>query len=331
MILFENPTRTDPGAGSFRLMRRALRMRPVRFLRRSVATAYAAYDAFARDDGWAIASHISLTTLMSLFPFLIFVTALTGFLGSQSVADQVAKLLLEAWPREVASPIAAQITSVLTRSHGDLLTIGVALALYFSSSGVESLRIGLNRAYDQIEGRPWWLLRLESIGYVLVGAAALIALSFLIVGATGGLDRLVARAPWLAPIEKSFTFGRYVIATVVLIIALALVHKWLPAGRRRIVDIMPGIVVTLLLWILTGVGFGRYLAKFAGNYVSTYAGLASAMVALVFLYWTAAIFVYGGELNNAIRKARRSKADRDAAGAAKSPASSKLGPPRGFT
>src|SRR3984957_18436326 len=181
MILFENryPSRTEPGYVP--TMYRTLLLRLAQFLRRSFTTAYAAYDGFARDDGWAIASHIALTTLMSLFPFLIFVTALTGFLGSQPLADQVAQLLLEAWPPEVAAPIAAQITSVLTRSHGDLLTFGVALALYFSSSGVESLRIGLNRAYDQIEGRPWWLLRLESIGYVLVGAAALIALSFLIV------------------------------------------------------------------------------------------------------------------------------------------------------
>ena len=95
---------------------------------------------------------------------------------------------------------------------------------------------------------------------------------------------------------------------------------------------MPGIATTLLMWILTGVGFGRYLARFAGTYVSTYAGLASAMVALVFLYWTAACFVYGGELNNAIRKARRSKADRDglAARASKSRASSKLDPPGRF-
>jgi membrane protein len=297
-------------------MRRFLRPRPVRLLRRSVAIAYAAYDGFVRDDGWAIASHIALTTLMSLFPFLIFITALTGFLGSQSLADQVAKLLLEAWPPEVAGPIASQITDVMTRSHGDLLTVGVALALYFSSSGVESLRIGLNRAYGELEVRSWWLLRLESIGYVLVGAAALIALSFVIVGAVGSLDQLVARVPWLAPVEKSFTFWRYVIATCVIVVALALVHKWLPAGRRRIVEVMPGIVVTLLLWIITGVGFGRYLARFAGNYVSTYAGLASAMVALVFLYWTAAIFVYGGELNNAIRKARRERAKRRAADAA---------------
>jgi len=277
----------------------------VHFLKRCIHIAYEAYEGFLRDDGWAIASHIALTALMSLFPFLIFITALTGFLGSQQLADQIAQLLLETWPRQVAEPIAQQIESVLTNSHGGLLTIGVGLAIYFSSSGVESLRIGLNRAYDEAERRPWWLLRLESIGYVLVGAAALIAFTFLIAGVTGLLDRIARSSTWLAPLELSFTFWRYVIAGSVILVALVLVHKWLPAGRRRVAEIAPGILVTVVLWVVTGIGFGSYLARFAGTYVSTYAGLASAMVALVFLYWTAAIFVYGGELNDAIRKMRR--------------------------
>jgi membrane protein len=282
----------------------------VHVLQRFIRIAYQAYEDFLRDDGWAIASHIALAALMSLFPFLIFITALTGFLGSQQIADQIAKLLLEAWPKQVAAPIAAQIESVLTNQHSGLLTVSVGLAIFFSSSGVESLRIGLNRAYDVIEQRPWWLLRLESIGYVLVGAAALIALSFMIAGATGALRGISQYAEWLAPVAIDFTFWRYVIATSVIVVALVLVHKWLPAGRRRLVDLAPGIVVTIVLWVVTGVGFGRYLARFAGAYVSTYAGLASAMVALVFLYWTAAIFVYGGELNDAIRKARRKAAPR---------------------
>src|SRR5262249_60643813 len=109
------------------------------------------------------------------------------------------------------------------------------------------------------------------------------------------------------PFEISFTFWRYAIAAVVILAALLLVHKWLPAGRRRLYEIAPGIGVTIALWVVMGVGFGRYLASFAGTYVSTYAGLASVMVALVFLYWTAAIFVYGGELNDAIRKRRRKR------------------------
>jgi membrane protein len=280
----------------------------VRLIRLCCTIAYDAFDAFVRDDGWAIASHIALAILMSLFPFLIFVTALSGFLGSQQLADQVAALLLEAWPKEVAGPIAAEIASVLTDAHGGLLTVGAVLALYFSSSAIESLRIGLNRAYDVMEARPWWLLRLESIGYVMVGAAALIALSFLIVGAIGNMSRLLRYAPWIGPIQKGFTFWRLTVATVVLVVALVLVHKWLPAGRRKLGEIAPGIAATLALWLLTGVAFGRYLAEFAYTYVSTYAGLATAMVALVFLYWTAAIFVYGGELNSSIKKAHQTSA-----------------------
>ena len=64
-----------------------------------------AYYKFLADDGWAIASHIALSALMSLFPFLILVTALAGFLfGSTQLADEVANLLLQMWPTEVASP-----------------------------------------------------------------------------------------------------------------------------------------------------------------------------------------------------------------------------------
>ena len=89
-----------------------------------------------------------------------------------------------------------------------------------------------------------------------------------------------------------------------LVIALSIVHMWLPAGRRSFGRIAPGIVATLLLWLASGAAFGRYLASYAFNYVSMYAGLASAMIALVFLYVCAAIFIYGAELNSVIAKER---------------------------
>jgi membrane protein len=66
-----------------------------------------------------------------------------------------------------------------------------------------------------------------------------------------------------------------------------------------------GIVVTLILWLAAGFGFARYLANFSSSYVSYYAGLASVMIALVFLYWTACIFIFGGELNAVIARLRR--------------------------
>jgi membrane protein len=98
---------------------------------------------------------------------------------------------------------------------------------------------------------------------------------------------------------------RYAVAALVLVIALMIVHLWLPAGRRAFGQIAPGIVATILLWLISGEVFGRYLANYAFAYVSMYAGLASAMIALVFLYVCAAIFIFGGELNSVIVTARK--------------------------
>ncbi len=263
-----------------------------------------AFLRFNRDDGWAIASHIALSILMAVFPFLIVVTALAGFIGSVNLADEVARLMFAAWPHQVAGPIAGEIHNVLTTTRGGVLTLGAVFAVYFASSGIESLRIGLNRAYGLQEERSFWLLRLESIGYVLVSAIALLALAFLVVLWPLIFKAAVSYAPWIEPLQSHFDFARFGIGGMVLAIALVILHMWLPAGRRRLGSVWPGIVATLALWLACGFAFGHYLADFAYTYVTYYAGLASAMIALVFLYYSAWIFVYGGELNAAIARVR---------------------------
>jgi membrane protein len=278
-----------------------LRLKTVRLCFRVVIDTFYRFNA---DDGWAIASHIALSTLMALFPFLILVTAIAGFIGSRDLADEVARLIIAAWPKEVSRQIAGEIHSVLTTARGDVLTIGAVFAIYFASSGVESLRIGLNRAYGLSEQRPWWLLRLESIGYILVGAVGLLALSFLVVLGPLVFKAAAVYAPWLDPLEVRYHTGRVTVATFLITLSLLILHMWLPAGRRRLVDVWPGIIATLFMWLACGFVFGSYLSDFSYTYVTYYAGLASAMTALVFLYFTAWIFIYGGELNAAIARVR---------------------------
>ena len=263
-----------------------------------------AFYRFNRDDGWAIASHIALSVLMAMFPFLIVVTSLAGFVGSVNLADEVARLIVIAWPRQVAGPIASEIHNVLTTARGGILTIGAVLAVYFASSGIESLRIGLNRAYGLNEERSWWLLRLESIGYVLVSAIALLVLAFLVVLGPLVFKAAATYAPWIEPLEAHYDVARFGIGGFVLAVSLLILHMWLPAGRRRLWTVCPGIVATLVLWLACGFAFGRYLGDFAYTYVTYYGGLASAMIALVFLYFSAWIFIYGGELNAAIARVR---------------------------
>ena len=276
-------------------------------LRLGYRIAVDAFYGFIADDGWAIASHIALSCLMALFPFLLVVTAIAGLVGSRNLGEEAARILLETWPTEVAGPIALEIHGVLSSARTDVLTFSAVLSTYFATSGVESLRIGLNRSYNMVEVRPWWLLRMESIGYVLGGALTLLVFSLLVVLAPLIWEFLIKYLPGLQQFRVLITFARFGVAGTVLIVALLIVHLWLPTGRRRIWEVAPGIAATLVLWLLAGAIFGRYLAEFAFTYAIYYAGLASAMIALVFLYLCSSIFLYGGELNAAIDRARRKK------------------------
>jgi membrane protein len=264
-----------------------------------------AYNRFVLHDAWAIASHIALSILMSMFPFLILVTALASMFGTGSLADEAADIILEAWPSEVAKPIADEVHSILTVRREGILTLGLVLALYFASSGVEALRVGLNRAYGLRETRAWWFTRLESIAFVIGGAFVMLAFALLVV-----LGPLVWRGalywlPGLRPFGNLIDFLRIGVATLLIVLALVMAHKLVPAGQRDFRSVLPGVGVTLALWILGGLGFGWYLENYPGAYASTYGGLATAMAALVFLYTLAAIFLFGGELNGTVIAAKR--------------------------
>jgi membrane protein len=242
---------------------------------------------------------------MALFPFLIVLTSLAGFFGSKELADQAASLLLQTWPHQVADRISSDIHDVLTTTRSDLLTIGAVLAVYFASNGVEALRVALNRAYAVVEPRRWYWLRLESIGYTLVAAVASLLMAFLIVLGPLIIEAVRLYFPFkVEAYERLLHFARYGITIVALIVALFILHAWIPAGRRSFLQILPGIVFTVVASLVAGIAFGQYLARFADRYVTMYAGLASVIIALVFLYFIAAIFVFGGELNAAIIKSR---------------------------
>src|ERR1700726_3080918 len=242
---------------------------------------------------------------MALFPFLIVLTSLAGFFGSKELADQAVGLMLQVWPKQVADSLSGEIHDVLTTSRGDILTIGAVLAVYFASNGVEALRVALNRAYSVIEPRRWYWLRLESIGYTLIAAVTALAMAFLIVLGPLMLEAARRHIPLVVESNEQFlNFLRYGMTITAMTGALFILHAWLPAGRRGFLQILPGIVFPLVASLLGGVVFLQYLARFANNYVTMYAGLASVIIALVFLYFIAAIFVFGGELNAAIIKSR---------------------------
>ena len=272
---------------------------------------------FTMDDGWAMSSHVAMSVLLALFPFVIFGAALASFLGASSYAETVSYVIFDTWPKNIAEPISREVVQVLTVDRGGLVTISVFAAALFATNGVEALRLSLNRAYRVTDTRPWYITRAQSLGFVIMGVLTIVLVSFLVVA--GPVIVRLAREyfPLLEDIITAFDNWRNALAIVVLVVGLMVSHMWLPAGKRRIIDILPGVTLTLVAWIVGAVGFAWYLREMA-NYVATYAGLASIVIALLFLYMVGAIFIFGAEINAARMKVKaRIRAEREAAEAAK--------------
>ena len=273
-------------------------------MRKIVALKRILYDAlghFNDDDGWSMASHLAITALMALFPFLIFATTLASFVGAEAFAETAVHLVFDTWPTQIAEPISREVVNVLTVQRSDLLTYGVLLAAFFASNGIESLRTALNRAYRVVETRSFVFRRVQSLAFVFIATVGFVAISVLLVFAPIIVRLALENVPRLEPYLGTITLWRYVIASVVIVLGLIAVHVWLPAGRRRLVDIVPGIIFTLVGWLIGSTVFATYLDNFS-SYVTTYAGLASIMIAVVFLYIVSLIFILGGELNAAISR-----------------------------
>jgi membrane protein len=279
-----------------KVQRGSAMLRTITIVRRILFDALGHYND---DDGWAMASHVALSTLMALFPFLIFAATLASFLGADAFSDTAVHLIFDTWPKAIAEPIAREVKNVLTVQRSGLLTISIIAAAYFAASGIEALRVALNRAYREKESRSLIFRRTQSLGFVLVAALGMAAISFLLVLAPLALKIAESWMPWIEPFTGTISFWRYAIAIIVLVFGLLAVHLWLPDGKRPFVLILPGVALTLIAWVASAMTFASYLSNFA-NYLSTYAGLASIMVALVFLYILAAIFIVGAEINAAI-------------------------------
>jgi membrane protein len=271
---------------------------------RSVLAAVAdAGSSFARNDGLAMASHVALSLVIALFPFLICVAALAAFLGAGRISTHIVHLLFDFWPEGVAGPLASEADKILVPKR-NVLTISIIVTLLVATNGVESLRVALCRAYGVARSRPWWQARLIGIGFVVIGAGALVAASVLVVLWPSIWRATVSAMTSLKSVRLTYDLVRYALASLVLVAGLTATHLWLPDTRPRLRDTGPGIAATLILWLAGATLYGEFLAHVA-SVKATYAGLAGVLTALIFLQISAAIFIFGAELNAALRRRRR--------------------------
>jgi membrane protein len=260
------------------------------------------YRLFA-DEAIPLAGNIAFRTLFSIFPFLIFLTTLAGFFGNDYLAEDVVTYLLSVAPNELVKPLVPEIRSILTTPRTGLLSLSALLTIWSAMGGVDSIRVGLNRAYDMREHRNVWWLYLLNILFIIGSAIFLLIFAVLIVLAPVVIAAIEANAPGFRQTFTTLDQLRYPVAILLLTGGVLLCHRVLPAKPLKILEVLPGVVLTVVVWVLLSSAFSIYLVNF-NTFASTYSSLSGIFAAMFFLYLAALVLILGGEVNRVLEVRR---------------------------
>ena len=253
------------------------------------------------DDCLGLAAQLAYYLLLALVPALVFLLALTSFFPSEIVQQMVTSIKSFA-PGDVAGIIESQITKIAAGESGGLLTFGIGMALWSSSSAMVAITDALNRVYDIEEGRPWWRVRLTAIA-LTVALAIFVLLAFAIVLAGPVLGSALANRVGLGgTFELVWSIVQWPLALALVAIAIACINYFAPDADQDWTWITPGAVVATALWLIASLGFRVYVSQFA-DYNETYGSLGGIIVLMLWFYISALAVLVGAEMNAEIEHA----------------------------
>ncbi len=251
---------------------------------------------FSADDMLTYAAALSYQVFFSLFPFIIFVLALLGLLNIPGFFDTLLNQSRTLLPNQAYNLLEQVVSQVRGQATGGVLSFGAVVALWTASSAVRMAMHALNVAYDVEEERPVWKKLPLSILYTLLLAVLLIAaVGLMLLGPQ--VAQWVAQQVGLGSFFVTlWAWVRIPVAILLIAFILALVYYLFPNTDQPFRIITPGAIVAVIVWVAASLGFSYYVQNF-GSYSATYGALAAVIVLLFYFFISAAVMLFGAEVN----------------------------------
>ena len=258
-----------------------------------------------RDDCVDLAAQMSFYFVLSLFPFLIVIGSVVGWLPSTTLWNDMARWLTHYLPPRPRRMVFEAIID-LTRDHSRFFSLGLVATIWIASSGFVSLMESLSLAYGVPETRSFWNKRILAIGGTIVGAAFIIVSFGLLTFGHFLLKNLNPRLRALVAFPIPLELARWLLTFLLIVFALDLIAYFLPNGRRPWHWLTPGnLFVALSLAVMTE-GFGFYLRHFA-DFPKFYGTMAGFVILMTWIYIASLILLVGAEIDSVWEKLRRNK------------------------
>ena len=252
------------------------------------------------DNVFGGAAELAYYFLLALFPMLIFLVSIVGFVPG--LQEALFKSLASFVPGDAMRLVNDTLNDVVSNRNGGLLSFGILGTIWAASSGVTAVMETLNVAYDAKETRSFIKGRLTAIGLT-------IALAILFIGGTLLVmfgDKL---ADWLSnalrlgtAFDVAWHVLDYILGLAMLFIAIQLIYYFGPNVKQQWKWITPGAVFAVGAIILGSLVFSIYL-RFAPSYSATYGGLGAVIILMLWLYLVGLVILIGGEINSEIAHA----------------------------
>ncbi len=245
----------------------------------------------------AFAAGLSYYFVLSLFPALIALSAVVGFLPVPDLFNQTLTLMSRFVPSDSMGVVRQIVRDVITPHKGALLSFGLLGTLWTASSGFSGMIEALNVAYNVPETRPYWKTRgLAVVMTFVIGGLLLVALGMMLVGPKFG--------EWLAGVlHLSFIWARiwpvvrWAVSGAFIVVAVETLYFMAPNVKQRFSHTLIGAVFAVSTWLMLSFALGIYFQRFA-NFNRTYGALGGAIALMTWLYWSSFVILLGAELNS---------------------------------
>ena len=253
---------------------------------------------FLADDCMGLAQQVAFSALLAFLPTVILLIGLLGLFGTGAF-DSLEKFVGSVAPHGVVDMIDLAKKDAAQNKSGSAIAFvgGIFLALWAATGAMGAVVKAVNRAYERLETRPFWKVRLISL--VLVFATGLVlAGTFLLIIFGGDLgDAIARRTPLDGGFKVFWNIARWPIAFVAVLLFFALVYFLAPDKDQRSWKwVSPGSLVGSVIWLVLSGLFALY-TSFSSSYDRTYGSLAGGIVLLLWLNYSAWAILFGAELN----------------------------------
>ena len=276
---------------------------------------------FLGDDMTTYAAALAYQVLFSIFPFIIFLVALLGFIHMPQFFDWLREQAQSFVPGQAMDQV-NQIIEQVQQPKSGLLSVGAIMALWAASAAVRALMNSLNVAYEVKESRPAWKLYPLSVIYTIGIAALLILSAVLLLTGPQAIEWVASQVGLQDLFVTLWTWLRWPVSFLLLTLVVAIIYWAAPNVQQKFRFITPGAFIAVVVWILASLGFGYYVSNFA-DYGAMYGSLGAIVILLLYFYISAAVLLLGAEINAEIERHAEDP------GAVEKPAPARQEPPPG--